>query len=124
MSLCGETWPVDFTIQTMAGYSTVCAENDVPPGEGRHFVVGGIEIALFRLSTGTFHATENTCLHAGGPLHEGTLEGATVTCPWHAWQYDVTDGSCGLHGGGLTCYPTRVVNGTVEVALSGLAEDG
>ena len=106
----------------MAKYRVLCEENDVPEGEGRRFVVDGTEIALFRAG-GNFHAIENTCLHAGGPLHEGVLEGTTVTCPWHEWQYDVTDGSCGLHGGGLTCYPTRVVDGVVEIDVSGLAEN-
>jgi nitrite reductase/ring-hydroxylating ferredoxin subunit len=27
------------------------------------------------------------------PLGEGELEGTTVTCPWHGWQYDVTNGT-------------------------------
>ena len=32
------------------------------------------------------------CTHEGGPLHEGTLAGTTVTCPWHEGQYDVQTG--------------------------------
>jgi len=30
------------------------------------------------------HAIGDRCSHRGGPLHEGTCDGETVTCPWHA----------------------------------------
>jgi nitrite reductase/ring-hydroxylating ferredoxin subunit len=29
----------------------------------------------------------------GGPLNEGTLDGSTVTCPWHGSQFDVCTGA-------------------------------
>jgi nitrite reductase/ring-hydroxylating ferredoxin subunit len=32
------------------------------------------------------------CPHLEGPLFEGTLSGATVTCPWHQWRYDLRSG--------------------------------
>ena len=66
--------------------------SDLPPGEGKVVEVEGQPIALFNVD-GTFHAIHNTCLHRGGPLGEGDLEGAVVTCPWHGWQYDVTNGN-------------------------------
>ncbi|MFQ5520752.1 MAG: Rieske (2Fe-2S) protein, partial [Candidatus Methylomirabilia bacterium] len=42
---------------------------------------------------GTYYAIDNTCLHRGGPLGEGELEGNIVTCPWHGWRYDTTTGA-------------------------------
>jgi len=48
-------------------------------------------IALFNVD-GKFHALDGVCPHAGGPLGEGTLRGTVVTCPWHGWQFDVTNG--------------------------------
>ena len=98
----------------MAEYRAVCAENELLPGNARLVEVDGAAIAVFNVD-GQYHATEDHCLHAGGPLHEGTLEGAVVTCPWHGWQFDVTDGRCGLHGTNLRCYPVRVHDGVVEV---------
>ena len=106
----------------MVNFVQAAKKSDLGEGKGMVVNLGDNAIALFNVG-GNFHAIENTCLHAGGPLHEGVLEGTTVTCPWHEWQYDVTDGSCGLHGGGLTCYPTRVVDGVVEIDVSGLAEN-
>jgi nitrite reductase/ring-hydroxylating ferredoxin subunit len=29
------------------------------------------------------------CPHMDGPLFQGTLSGTSVTCPWHAWRYDL-----------------------------------
>jgi nitrite reductase/ring-hydroxylating ferredoxin subunit len=37
------------------------------------------------------------------------LEGKVVTCPWHGWQYDVTNGKVVQNpAAGVDCYPTEV----------------
>ena len=75
----------------MGTFVKVGEAKDLAAGQGKTVEVNGREIALFNVG-GTFHAIDNTCLHRGGPLGEGELEGAIVTCPWHGWQYDVTTG--------------------------------
>jgi nitrite reductase (NADH) small subunit len=77
--------------RAMANFVRVAAIGDVPPGTGKCVEAGGKQIALFNVG-GVFHAIDNTCIHRGGPLGEGELDGAIVTCPWHGWQYDVTTG--------------------------------
>lgn len=69
----------------------VASADDIPEGEGRVVNANGTPVALFKVN-GSFHAIHNTCLHKGGPLGEGFLDGTIVTCPWHGWQYDVTTG--------------------------------
>lgn len=69
----------------------VASVNDVPEGEGRVVSANGTPVALFNVG-GEFHAIHNACLHKGGPLGEGELDGNVVTCPWHGWKYDVTTG--------------------------------
>lgn len=32
------------------------------------------------------------CPHLEGPLFEGTLSDATITCPWHQWRFDLRTG--------------------------------
>ena len=64
---------------------------DIKSGENKAVNVSGRDVALFNVD-GKFYAIDNTCKHRGGPLGEGILDGTTVTCPWHGWQYDVTTG--------------------------------
>lgn len=64
----------------------------VSPGKSRAFNVGRFEIALFNVD-GNYYALENACPHQGGPIAEGWIENLTVTCPWHAWCFDLRTGS-------------------------------
>lgn len=75
----------------MAEFVKVATLADLPPGTGKCVDVNGKQLALFNVD-GTVYAIDNTCLHRGGPLGEGELEGSVVTCPWHGWQYDVRTG--------------------------------
>ena len=79
-------------------------KEEVPPGSIREFQLDGTTIALANVD-GKFYAINNTCLHRGGPLGEGELEGKVVTCPWHGWQYDVTTGKVVMNPSvGVDCY--------------------
>ena len=75
----------------MAEFVRVTGAADVVPGSGVVAEVKGQSIAVFNVD-GTYYAMDNTCVHRGGPLGEGELEGDTVTCPWHGWQYNVKSG--------------------------------
>jgi nitrite reductase/ring-hydroxylating ferredoxin subunit len=57
------------------------------------------------------------CNHMGGPLEEGTREGDTVVCPWHASRFDLCNGKA-LNGPAVfpqSGYETRVREGKIEV---------
>ncbi|HEY4441399.1 MAG TPA: nitrite reductase small subunit NirD [Candidatus Elarobacter sp.] len=79
----------------MSDYVAVARTGEIPPGTARAVAVGGREIAVFNVG-GTFYALDNTCPHQGGPLAEGWIEGAQVTCPWHAWTFRLADGKMTL----------------------------
>ena len=101
----------------MADFVKVAEAGDVPAGTGKCVDAGGKQIAIFNVD-GTFHAIDNTCLHLGGPLGEGELEGAVVTCPWHGWQYDVTTGgNLDDETERVERYDVKVENGAVLVAV-------
>jgi nitrite reductase (NADH) small subunit len=90
---------------------------DIPAGSIREVDVNGKALAVANVG-GTFHAIDNTCLHRGGPLGDGPLEGKIVTCPWHGWQYDVTTGKTSQNPAvGVACYPVEVRAGEVYVDL-------
>jgi len=81
---------------------------EVPVGSIKEVQVGGQAIALANVA-GTVYAISNTCLHRGGPLGDGQLEGNVVTCPWHGWQFDVTTGKIKQNATvGVASYPVEV----------------
>jgi nitrite reductase/ring-hydroxylating ferredoxin subunit len=82
--------------------------SEIPAGSIREVQVGGQAIALANVG-GSFYAINNTCLHRGGPLGEGQLDGTVVTCPWHGWEYDVKSGKTLQNpNAGVGCYATEV----------------
>ena len=67
--------------------------SDITPEKPQIAEVEGKQIALFNVD-GTIYAIDGVCPHRGGPLGEGYLDGSEVTCPWHAWTFDVKSGVC------------------------------
>ncbi len=67
--------------------------SDLKPGTGKGVEAFGYYIAVFNVK-GKLFAVDGTCLHMGGSLGEGKLDGTTVTCPMHGWKYDVSSGQC------------------------------
>ncbi len=103
-------------------FVTVARVADVAPGTARVVVVGEREIALFNVN-GTFYALDNTCPHQGGPLAEGWVEGMRVTCPWHAWTFELSDGSMPLGDfARVETFEVRVDSDTVRVARRSRSE--
>lgn len=100
----------------MANFVKVAAVGDVPPGSGKCVEAEGKQIALFNVG-GAFFAIDNTCPHRGGPLAEGEIDGRHVTCPWHAWQFDVTTGKNVSDDDDVQSYPVRLENGAVLIGL-------
>ena len=97
----------------------VAMANEISPGEGRVVEAGGRTLALFNVD-GRFYAIDNVCLHRGGPLGEGDLEGTIVRCPWHAWRWDVTSGAnVNNPAVKMACFPVTVDDGALLVDLGG-----
>ena len=101
----------------MPQFVKVAIVNDVQPGTGTVVEVNGKEIALFN-ANGNFYAIGNTCVHRGGPLGEGTLEGNIVTCPWHGWTYNVETGISETSPDAcVSTYQVNVEGSDVKVSL-------
>ena len=95
----------------------VAAADELVTGEGRVVEVEGRELALFNVD-GVYHCIENACPHRGGPLGEGDLDGRVVSCPWHAWRWDVTTGANTNNPAvRVPAYPVTVEDGAVVVEL-------
>ncbi len=95
----------------------VASVAEIPLGEGKIVTVGTRQIALYNVE-GQFYALDNTCPHRGGPLGDGLLNGAVVTCPWHGWQFDCSTGKSTVNPTvKVACYPARVENDAVYLEL-------
>jgi nitrite reductase/ring-hydroxylating ferredoxin subunit len=95
----------------------VAGVDEVPPGEARVVEAEGRALAVVNVG-GAFFAIDNACGHRGGPLGEGNVEGAVLTCPWHAWRWDVRTGAnVNNPAVKLACYPVTVENGALLVDL-------
>lgn len=66
-------------------------EHDLPPGGRACVAHAGRRVIVFNLN-GTLHAIASTCPHAGRPLDEGELRGRVLTCPFHGYAYNITNG--------------------------------
>ncbi|HXF56775.1 MAG TPA: Rieske (2Fe-2S) protein [Actinomycetota bacterium] len=79
--------------------------------------VGDRTVAVFNVD-GTLHALDGRCLHRGGPLAEGLVRDAVVTCPWHWWRYDLRTGErLGAPWLRLRRHPVRVEDGQILVEV-------
>lgn len=101
-------------------FVTVAASADLPPGASVAVRVEGVPIVLFNVS-GTVHAVENVCPHAGAALDRGARTGSCgeiVICPFHGWRFDVRTGRClQIPGESIRTFPVRVADGAIAVGM-------
>ena len=101
----------------MAEFVKVAAAGDIPTDTGKCVDVGGKQVAVFNVN-GSFHAIDNACLHQSGPLSDGDLTGHVVTCPWHAWTFDVSTGKLTTGtGAGVSRYECKREGDDILVAV-------
>jgi nitrite reductase (NADH) small subunit len=101
----------------MAEFVRALALSELSPGQCVEVSVAGKPVALYNVA-GAIYATSNTCLHRGGPLGQGMLDGTAVLCPWHAWSWDVTTGENTANPElKIPTYPVKVEDGQVLVQV-------
>ncbi len=90
-------------------------------GTVRKVLVDQRALALACTASGIF-AVDDACAHEGGSLSEGALDGTTLTCPQHGWQFDCGTGAClTTPGRQQAAHETRIENGQVLVRLNTVA---
>ncbi|WP_033290649.1 Rieske (2Fe-2S) protein [Amycolatopsis jejuensis] len=108
-------------------------------GGRRIFVSAGEREIGVLAHRGTVMAFENRCLHQGGPVCEGVINGRVeailgedrsvlgerfsdsvfhLACPWHGWEYEFPTGkSVTEPGAALRVFETVVRDGEVYVVV-------
>jgi nitrite reductase/ring-hydroxylating ferredoxin subunit len=100
----------------MSAFVRVTRMSELREGKGRKVTVHGLDVSLW-LVGGTVYAVGNVCAHNHvSALHEGVLEGLTVTCPMHGWRYALDTGLA-VEGNGRVPKFAVVVQGD-EVMVS------
>lgn len=99
-------------------FQPVLALKDIGRGKMRSCRIGDRELVVCHTRDGVF-AVDNNCTHAFARMSEGYLKGTTLSCPLHGATFDVRTGQV-LRGPAtipLATYQTRVVDGSIEVAV-------
>lgn len=90
---------------------------EVPYLEGRSVMVGPTRIAVFHMPDG-WAALANACPHRGGPLADGIVADACVTCPLHNRRFDVRTGQQVGGDDAVEVYEVRVTgDGVLELLV-------
>ena len=99
----------------MANWVAVLKTDQLEEGEGTTVFVNERDIALYRYQ-GEFYALDNRCVHRGGQLGDGHMEGANVICPLHQWDYDVRTGVSRYNADEkVAVYAVRIKGAAVEI---------
>jgi nitrite reductase (NADH) small subunit len=100
--------------------------SQIAPGSARTLPVqGGEEIAIFHTLDHQFHALVNKCPHKHGPLSQGIIHGAVVTCPLHSWNISLKTGQAlGEDRGCVPVIPIRVDAGRLYLQREALITAG
>jgi nitrite reductase/ring-hydroxylating ferredoxin subunit len=77
-------------------WTDVASEDEVADAVPFARRVGDDDVLLLRRGD-RIDAVSDRCTHLSGPLHEGQLDGACITCPWHQSTFRLDDGSV-VHG--------------------------
>ena len=73
----------------------------------------GDPVAVFN-DNGMFSALANRCAHQNGPLGEGRVINSCVVCPWHGYEYQLSNGRAPPpHTERVATYPLRVSDGVL-----------
>jgi len=92
----------------------IAALDDVPQRGARLVKTVHGCVAVFRTGTDDIYALDNACPHKNGPLAEGIVHGASVTCPLHNWVISLETGVVqGPDEGQVATYPARVEDGRI-----------
>ena len=98
-------------------FTKLTTKSELPAiNEAKEFSCAGKEICVANVN-GEISAMENTCLHMGGPLGQGVIEGGKVICPWHGWAWDPKTGRSGPPDAKIDVYLVKIEGDDVLIEI-------
>jgi nitrite reductase (NADH) small subunit len=96
--------------------------DDIPRRGARCVDIPQGKIAIFRTIEDQVFAIDDRCPHKGGPLSQGIVHGASVTCPLHNWVISLETGKAlGADEGAARTIPLKIEGAQIFIALEALA---
>jgi nitrite reductase (NADH) small subunit len=112
------------TMHSEMNWFDIGALDDIPLRGARCVKTPSGKIAVFRTAEDAVLAIEDHCPHKGGPLSQGIVHGASVTCPLHNWVISLETGKAlGADEGAVRTIPVRLENGRLSIGLPALMLD-
>lgn len=92
--------------------------DDIPLRGARCVTTPQGRVAVFRTADDKVYAIDDHCPHKGGPLSQGIVHSASVTCPLHNWVFSLETGLAqGADEGAVRTLPVKVDNGSIWLGL-------
>ncbi len=96
---------------------------DIPRRGARCIETPQGKIAVFRTADDRVFAIDDHCPHKGGPLSQGIVHGAAVTCPLHNWVISLETGKAlGADEGAVRTIPIRIEGDKIFIAVAANAD--
>jgi nitrite reductase (NADH) small subunit len=97
----------------------IASKSELPAaGQAKEFLGGEKTICVANIA-GEYFALDNVCVHRGGPLGQGVVDGEKIVCPWHGWQYDPKTGEAAHDPAAkVAVYALRIEGEDVMVEIS------
>jgi nitrite reductase (NADH) small subunit len=102
-------------------WTSIGSINDIPRRGARCVATPLGKIAVFRTADDKVYAIDDHCPHKGGPLSQGIVHDAAVTCPLHNWVISLETGkAAGADEGSVRTIPVRLDGDSLFIALGQL----
>lgn len=99
-------------------WTKLATTDELPPGSLIEVERDGAIYALCNVN-GETRALSGVCPHQGGPLGEGVLNGETISCPWHMWEFNSGTGACTFNQNvSIAVFPVRVEGSEIMVEIA------
>jgi len=71
----------------------ICTSEDINDAKPAQAELLGVRLVAFRDTAGQAHVLSDVCVHRGGSLGKGKINGNCIQCPYHGWKY-AGNGAC------------------------------
>ena len=97
----------------------LCRREELPPVNEAREVTAEDRVFCVANIAGAISVMDNVCIHRGGPLGQGLVEGGKIVCPWHGWAFDPKTGAAAHNPQARTrVYPSRLVGDELLVLFN------